>query len=242
MPQAREYDNRCESLYSQNALPIMKAVNRHHCPDVCSINDKGGVYYDTVKLPWHSFYIAPNMDMQIKAAHSHAKAIGLNLANNFYYPGNTGYDEHDDLDYTDVLTNVWGDDLCMLVDTDDAQQCLKYYNSETGEICAPAADGLYLSGFGPRCSSAARDYGGFDDAISMDDTVWVSHCEDIPTCVSSTNDCTLKTVEDNNCITSFQYDELGLPRRCYKSSTHGMCVDFIDSTQKRVPWCAGVPH
>jgi len=84
----------------------MKAVNRHSYPDVCSINDKGGVYYDTVKLPWHSFYIAPNMDMQIKAAH--AKAIGLNLANNFYYPGNTGYDEEDDLDFTNVLKIMFG--------------------------------------------------------------------------------------------------------------------------------------
>ena len=48
------------------------------------------------------------------------------MNNNFYYPGDTTYIQEDTFDYTDDLTNFWGDDLCILVDTDDVQQCLKY--------------------------------------------------------------------------------------------------------------------
>jgi hypothetical protein len=39
------------------------------------------------------------------------------LNNNFYYPGDTTYIQEDTFDYTDDLTNFWGDDLCILVDT-----------------------------------------------------------------------------------------------------------------------------
>jgi hypothetical protein len=43
----------------------MIAVNRHSCPHLCSLNDKGDVYYDIVKLPWHVFKIGPNMNMYL---------------------------------------------------------------------------------------------------------------------------------------------------------------------------------
>lgn len=109
-------------------------------------------------------------------------------------------------------------------------------------MCAFASDNIYLSGFGPKCSSTATYYGGFDDVISMDNSFWVSHCEDSPLCETATNDCTLKRVGDNNCITFYQYDDLGLPRRCYRTSSIGMCVAPIDSSITRVPWCAGFPQ
>ena len=48
------------------------------------------------------------------------------MNNNFYYPGDKTYIQEDTFDYTDDLTNFWGDDLCILVDRDDVQQCLKY--------------------------------------------------------------------------------------------------------------------
>lgn len=242
MPQARTYPDRCAGVYNRNGLPLMEAVNRRSCPNICSVNDKGGVYYDSEKLSWRALFESHD-DLEVKAGITHAKAVGPNLNNNFYYPGDTGYTQESDLDYTDVLTNVWGDDLCMLVNTNDAQDCFKYYNSETGEICAPAGPSLYLFGAGPRCSSAARDYGGVNDAISMDDTVWVSHCEDIPTCSTEINDCSRISLssDKNPCITSFQYDELGMPRRCYITSS-GMCVAPIESSQERVAWCSGFPQ
>jgi len=230
----RNYKNRCEQVQKETGEPVMIGVNRYNCPNICSINSSDGVNIDSSKLSWYSLN-TPDYDMQKKGGISYFRAYGLNATNDFYPPGVTNYMSEVDLDTDDIINKEWGDDLCFFVD-DEPENCWRYYNSETGELCTESPSGIHSFGMGSSCSSAARDYGGFNDSINIGaGGPWISHCEDLPECKSIVTDC--RDV-NSGCLSSYRWDSNGYPNTCY-STNEGVCVDFntFDDESNRVPWC-----
>ncbi len=230
--------NNCNRVLNQNGSNIMRPLYASNvCPNICRINSYGGYNIDYGLLAENA--ILHPTATETRQGMTAAKAIGLNLNNNFFPPGGTSIHDSEDLDRDDIINNEWGDDLCFFAPATNSKDCWKYYNAETGEICAPTSTALHLGGLGSTCSSAARDYGGFDDAITMDVRTWISHCEDIPQCVDEPiTDCS-RIASNEDCIKNFKYDANGLPTRCY-ISTNERCYDFITG-EDDAPWCYDSP-
>jgi len=190
---------KCQKVKTRKQDNIMiPLTNNEHCTNdflevdsngICQIKNSSDVIEEEIKS---MIGMAPDNDVIDRVA-SYIKMDAGALGNNTTYiePGNTTGSSS-----TQIDNSKMGLDLCIFAQPNDSNDCNKYYNQETGELCTTSPINWNLiAQLNPgqilydivtptiQCTSAARNYPYEDDEIDVFDDYWYAHCSDIPECM-----------------------------------------------------------